>query len=125
MTNGIVSVMKDGKTILKMVAGCDGYNGKKVVECVNENTTAEEAYQIAKECKFGCVDCLVIQTPEGDLYKGDPDAFSDDEFCGAVTKSTFYREKFSDPRFNPRWACGLAHCTYIRSESGVEAPEED
>jgi hypothetical protein len=101
MTNGIIAVVKDGKVLLKIVAGCNGYNAEKLFFLLREDTTAEEAYDLAQNVGLGCTECLVVQTPEGNLFKGN------DEL------NHLYKKKFQDPRFNPRWKLGSCHLTHI------------
>lgn len=100
MTNGIVSVLKNGEVALKVVAGCDGYNADALAGLLTPDTHPEVAWRLALEAGFGCEDCLVVQHPGGDVYRGEGEL------------NPLYRERFSDPRFNPRWECGL--CGHVR-----------
>ena len=97
-TQGIVSLVKNGAVVLKCVAGCDGYNATKVADWLRENpdTDGQSAYEACRRMGFGCSDCLVIQTRNCHVWECEDDL------------SPLYREKFLDPRFNPRWDCGLA-----------------
>lgn len=102
-TQGIVSVVRGGETVLKCVTGCDGYNAEKLADAIRARgmLTAAEAHALALEVGYGCDRCLVVQDVNGDVYHGDDDL------------EPRYRATFSDPRFNPRWESGTAHHTVI------------
>lgn len=106
MTNGIVSVVKDGNVLLKAVCGCDGYNAKSLAHLLRIETEVpplDKVYDFAKSVGFGCNDCLVIQTIDDELYRGEGELHPR------------YREKFNDPNFNPRWERGICGCVEIVS----------
>lgn len=97
MTNGLVSMTQDGQVLLKVVCGCDGYNAVKMAYLLRLETEVppvDVVRRFAEAVGFGCDDCLVIQTPDADDFRGE------DEL------GPLYREKFNDPSFNPRWECG-------------------
>ncbi len=99
MTQGIVSLMKVGRVVMKIVAGSNGKNAKDLarwLRSIAHVPTMEEAYALAVQCSFGARDNLVILTEGGTLFKGDEDL------------NERYRRTFSDPRFNPRWEYGTA-----------------
>lgn len=99
MTQGIVSVVKNGEVILKIVAGSDGMNaGKLAPEIKKRNAvlSLEELHSLAIEVGFGCEKCLVVLGKESDFHMTEDDL------------PPLYRKTFSDPKFNPRWECGLA-----------------
>lgn len=98
-TNGIVSIVNEqGEMLVKVICGCDGYNAEHVVKWLKENPTLdiEEIYTHSLTLDFGCEKCLVVMnaTEEKILF--------DDELLN------LYREKFTDPNFNPRWEAGTA-----------------
>jgi hypothetical protein len=97
-TQGIVSLVKNGAVALKCVAGCDGYNAPKVADWLRENPDADgrAVYRACIDVGFGCRDCLVVLTPNFHVAECENDL------------SPLYRKTFLDPRFNPRWDCGLA-----------------
>ena len=103
MTNGIVSILKDGKVILKAVAGCNGYPAADVAKAVRKSPglSVPMLYAICRECDFGCEDCLVVQDVQTHKFAGD------DEL------GPLYKAEFSNPRFNPRWVKGTAEYTEI------------
>lgn len=96
-TQAVVSIVSDGQTLVKVVAGCDGYNAWGVAKelCKAKTLQLNTVYGIAGG-KMGCKDCLVAMDVETEIYKG-----------GDGT-SGLYRETFNDPIFNPRWNCGSA-----------------
>lgn len=103
-TQGIVSVIGKGhspecpKVLMKIVAGCEGYNAEKLAAALKEKwpVTAEEAYRLARKTPFGSGDCLVVLTPDGEL------------FFGSADLSPSYRDTFNQPEWNPRWNLGTA-----------------
>jgi hypothetical protein len=98
-TNGIVSVIKDGKTLFKCVAGCNGMTAEKLVKALAEvkELTLDNVYKACLDHDFGCKDCTVVQS-ENDFRAADQEE----------PLPPLYKEKFSDPQFNPRWDIGIA-----------------
>ncbi len=111
MTQGIVSVLKDGSVILKCVAGCNGYNAAALAKRLKAERveTHTEAYHIARELDFGCADCLVVLG--SDLIRR----------ANEDTLRSAYRDTFGDPEWNPRWDIGTADHTVVVDISG-DAP---
>ena len=93
---GLVVKTVAGKVVLKVVSGCDGDNINKLAVRLQQGglTVPAEIHAAAIEAGLGCASCLVVQTVEEDYFKGD----------GGL--SPLYRERFSDPLFNPRKASG-------------------
>lgn len=99
-TQGILSVTEAGRTLIKVVCGCDGMNIPKLKKYVQQHKvdSIPAMWQAVKACGIGCDDCLVIQDNTNNYM-----------FDGiTVNLSSIYREKFEDPRFNPRWENGTA-----------------
>ncbi len=96
-TNGIISITKENRVIFKCVAGCDGYNAKQTAKAIkkSDNYTLSNIYDICMDNGFGCKNCLVVQS-------------EDDYIAIDGELDNLYTEKFSDPKFNPRWECGIA-----------------
>ena len=118
-TQGIVSIMAaDGVTVLfKAVAGSDGYNAPKLVEWVKTQTealTTESIYAAALRVNFGSKSSLVVQDCCG--------ALCCDEEIDPGERGNLYRDtaKFRDPRFNPRWECGIADYVEVVSLMPVD-----
>jgi hypothetical protein len=113
MTNGLVSIIRDGKVILKVVVGCNGMNASDFADqlVASGNFKVFPAVEIARAADFGCDDCLVAMDDMGEIECGD--LFPED-------LGPLYFSKFQDPRFNPRWTCGLCEYTEVRDVS--EAP---
>lgn len=103
MTNGIVSVTKKGKVILKAIAGCNGDNARKLADEIRSKNmaTASEIYDAAQKVDFGCDDCLVVMTKEDVIY----------DRTGELHQR--YLETFANPSFNPRWKNGTAEYVEI------------
>ena len=97
-TQGVVTVCSQGKVVMKVVAGCDGMQARKLANRLRRRwpVTREQAYEIAEESGFGCKDCLTVmdRTRTHYLYDYKP--------------HRRYRRTFSRPRFNPRWRHGIA-----------------
>lgn len=102
-TQGTIAVIKNGQVVMKIVAGCDGYNAKATAETVGKSwpLNPRQAMAIAGEKGFGCPSCLVVIT-DTDLHTD-----SEDE------PNELYRKTFKDPHFNPRWKYGTADYTEI------------
>ncbi len=101
-TQGVVSLVNEQKgTIVKAVAGCNGYNADVLVEQINDRglQSANEIYNAAKVCKFGCSDCLVVTD-------------KDKSITNIENLHSRYSETFGNPEFNPRWEHGTAD--YVR-----------
>lgn len=104
-TQGIVSIIYNGKMLFKVVAGSDGYNAPKLVDWAKAYDgvmAAEVFYKAAIQVGFGHKTDLVVQASDGSLIFSDELSYED--FGG------LYRDysKFLDPRFNPRWEIGTA-----------------
>lgn len=99
-TQGIVSVVKDGSVIIKAVAGSNGYQAGELAAQIRGRKliTPEAVMEAAKQVGFGSQESLVVQSPSENLFEGKED----------LTGLYLDRTKFADPRFNPRWDCGLA-----------------
>lgn len=97
-TQAVISIVKNGRTFIKIVCGCDGYNTEKLVNIIEDKRLdkIQDIYSVALENKFGCKDCLVVMDDNDMIFKGDEEP------------SSLYRETFDNPSFNPRWKCGIA-----------------
>ena len=99
-TQGIVSVRENGIVVMKVVAGCDGYNAQKLADKLRNNwpVDIDRARQMAMDSQFGDPDCLVVMT-KSDIRNGHGIG---DEI------GRRYRKTFRIPEFNPRWSRGTA-----------------
>lgn len=97
-TQGMVSILKNGETFIKIVVGCDGYNIDDFCqEIINKKTVnLTELYYMALKCDFGCGECLVVMNEEKILH---PELESIDW--------SLYRNTFHNSNFNPRWESGI------------------
>ncbi len=95
-TQGLISIVKNKETIIKIVVGCDGYNIEKVVAALKKEKprTLEEIYDLCLSLDFGSESSLVVMDKNNFIYK------EDDELPER------YHSTFSDPKFNPRWEYG-------------------
>jgi hypothetical protein len=101
-TQGLVTIMSDKRVLMKVVAGCDGYNAKKLAVLIEKSwpVSKEDAIKLAVKTKFGCPDCLVVIT--------DQDTQEGSEELGLL-----YFKTFQKPKFNPRWKHGTAPYTKV------------
>lgn len=104
-TNGVVSIVKDGSTIVKAIAGCNGYNADYLLFAINAALdegiplSAENVHTLAFQKKFGCPECLVVMD---NIETIAPEAVPD-----------VFRETFDKPRHNPRFPDGQAEYVTI------------
>ncbi len=102
-TQGIVSLVNEQeKTIVKVVAGCNGAEADSLVEQIKAGglQSADEIYEAAKVCEFGCLDCLVVVDKDKSIMNN------------LENLHPRYSETFDQPEFNPRWENGTA--SYVR-----------
>lgn len=106
-TQGILSVVRQGKTLMKVVAGCNGYNIPNLEKEFQAHPTTDPKtlHGMALACEVGCDRCLVLQVSPIEFIMPE-----DDELGDALPR---WRDKFSDPRFNPRWDNGTAAYTSV------------
>lgn len=102
-------VSKEGKVLVKIVVGCEGYNIPKLKKLLRKEKalldfTVEDFINAAEESGCGCNNCLSIITPH-QVYLSDEGDFNNDEL---PEDYKLYRETFNDPKFNPRWEQGTA-----------------
>lgn len=97
-TQGLITITKGNEVFMKIVAGDNGQNAKKLAKELRKNNdfTAEKVYETALKANFGCRECLVVLVRNG--YRTD----SMDRL------PAIYRNTFDQPTFNPRWAKGTA-----------------
>lgn len=97
-TQGLVSVVRGGKVVLKVITGCDGYNAKQLASeiKVSPSLDLDYVYSLALRMGFGGEASLVVMDAERVFYP-----YDDNEVPAR------YRETFDNPRFNPRWASGM------------------
>ncbi len=98
MTQGLVTVRHNGAVKLKIVAGSDGYNAKRVATAIRKLgrvPTLTEAWTIASQNSFGGSDDLVVMNER------------DVRTCTHPI-SRLYRKTFRQAEFNPRWKQGTA-----------------
>ena len=106
-TQGMVSVVKDRKVVLKAVCGCSGYNVDKVAQAIIEENiaTIQALYDKAQQLRFGCESCRVVMDESEIVYTG-----------GDV--NPLYRDTFHAPLFNPRWNEGYCYNTLVVIKEG-------
>jgi hypothetical protein len=99
-TQGILSVVRNGKVIVKVVAGSDGYHMPALAKIVREMklSDVDSVYDEAEKLNIGsCGSLFVI---ERETFRTN----SDDE----NELPAGYRKTFDDPKWNPRWDDGTA-----------------
>lgn len=98
-TQGLVTVVKDGRVVMKIITGSDGMHAPtlaSVLKASRQVPQLEEAYKLALSLGFGSRGSLVVMNETQELFHGDDDL------------SSLYRETFGQPEFNPRWKQGTA-----------------
>lgn len=97
-TQGLLSVMKGGKVVAKVVTGSDGRNVRKIARALSGRTavTGDELLALCTANRM-LGPSLVIQMGHGFVYPCDMED-------GETTDR--YIAHFGDPEFNPRWASG-------------------
>lgn len=95
-TQGLVTVMHDGKVIYKIVAGCNGYNASKLAQSIRESwpLLLPEIFNMASRLGFGSSRCRVVISRDAVKY------------IGTEPLGVLYRATFDLPEFNPRWEHG-------------------
>lgn len=114
MTNGVVSVLVDGKVAMKIVVGCDGYRAGKLAELIrkaNRVPDVVEARALADAVGFGCGDCRAIGMPENPFNNASLWKSAKAEFSSEGLKC--YYDSFSDPEANPRWEYRADHTKIV------------
>ena len=107
VVQGLVAVIKDGKVVCKVIAGCNGGNARKVADYIADNVKdlkfakLDQIYDLASKLGFDSQGDLVVMDAV-EIFSKSKDQISD-----------LYRAKFDDPQFNPRWEVGSANFTEI------------
>lgn len=112
-TQGLLSVVdKNGKVVMKVVCGCNGYEIPKLKKMLKGKelpaTTSGMYNRVLYEAEVGCDRCLVVIDSAGLICE---DGIF--EWADIPDSYKLYKETFSDPKFNPRWAQGIADYTEI------------
>jgi len=98
MTQGVISILLGNKVVMKLIAGCNGYNAKNISKIIQKEwpVSPEKAYELAILNEFGSKRDLVVMDDEREVFRGYGDLDSR------------YRETFANPKFNPRWEMGIS-----------------
>ena len=108
-TQGIVTIWYQNKVLYKIIAGCNGMNGKQLAFKLLDSrllSDPKKIYDMALENGFGCKDCLVVSSNnEKHVYRGIEELSKDSGFG--------YYKTFDDPYWNPRWKQGSVGHLYI------------
>src|SRR5580692_4971476 len=61
-TQGVVSILRGGRVIMKIVVGCNGYSAEKLAEALEKlpAPTVDDAVRLSDDFDFGCHICRVI-----------------------------------------------------------------
>lgn len=97
-TQGLVTVQKSGRVIMKVVAGCNGYQAQRLARRMRRAwpLSVDEVHDMALRAQFGEPGCLVVITRNAARFEG------------GDRLNRRYRATFTKPRFNPRWRHGTA-----------------
>lgn len=104
MTQGLLVLVKASRTVLKAVAGCNGYHAIDLARliCQQQLRSPQSIYEAALMVDFGCEDCLIV-------YDRTRVCASDN--IGDLPER--YARTFDEPTFNPRWHYGTADHTIV------------
>lgn len=100
-TQATLALVRDGKVVRKIVAGCNGINMPSLRGFL-ETSPTDDPDELLKACRdhhVGCADCLVLQIDKHTARGLD----ESDEATAAR-----FVDHFDDPIFNPRWEHGTA-----------------
>jgi hypothetical protein len=107
-TQGMVSVIKGGKVVAKVVTGCNGSRTAQLASVIGAHGKYDPLTlaQDAKTFKVGCSDCLLIAGEN-------PDAPQKVSVYGAAdgAQVDLVVRTFQQENFNPRWERGS--CDYV------------
>lgn len=115
MTQGIVSVRRNGQMIYKIITGHDGRSAADVVLDIrehfrlhNELPDVSDLVDICAKHGFGCSECLVILQFNPCKYN-EPNVYSKQDLSeGGEEGKARYLDTFHVAQFNPRWKYGTA-----------------
>src|SRR5262249_46377412 len=95
-TQGMITLVRDNRTVMKIVAGCNGQRASFVASLIAEHRVEEigKLVELAYSYGLGCTFCLVV------FNRTEHRARIGDEL------GPLYLETFDEPTFNPRWAQG-------------------
>lgn len=99
-TQGVVSILRGGRVIMKIVVGCNGYTAEKLAGALEKlpAPTVADAIRLSDDFDFGCRICRVVVA---ELPGGSPEIHTVGDFNGDGNFD-LYRETFALPEFNPR-----------------------
>lgn len=104
-TNGLVSIVKDGKTLMKVTAGFNGYEAPVLRALIESNlekaTSPSEVFLMAQQVGFGCKECLVLMYDDGKTCLYDESELFESEMKTLATN-------FDNPYWNGRSTTGYA-----------------
>ena len=117
-TQGLVTLMRGGKVIAKMTAGCNAQKARELADdlasATDESFLPETLLSVMREHEFGCDGCRIVAVSSGkktmvlDGNDGRFEVDSEDSGYGLWAKT------FDIPEFNPRWERGTAdHCFLV------------
>jgi len=112
MTQGIVSVRKDGTMLYKIVVGHNGMYAPKVASMIRDFVdipSVETIQKICADAEFGCPDCVIILEHDPDNWNHPKlHAGKDIDWDESSPECQRYYDTFHVEQFNPRWKYGTA-----------------
>ena len=128
MTQGIVSIRKDGTMLYKIIVGHDGMNAPKVasrIRSLDHLPNVEELKTICANEDFGCPECLIILECDEHHWNA-PIFHCGREIAWEENSEDYgrYRDTFHVAQFNPRWKYGTAdHVEVVDLRSETAHPD--
>lgn len=91
-TQGMLTVLREGQVLLKVVAGCGGYHMDKLRDRLLTSgvDSLQRVWEAALEEDVGCADCLVVVSADDSYYQGEEEL------------PDLYRKTLANAGFNPR-----------------------
>ncbi|MFS1430060.1 hypothetical protein LMH73_023845 [Vibrio splendidus] len=104
-TNGVLSIVQDGKTLMRLTAGFNGYEAPVLRSEIESNiaiaTDPKAVFELAQKLGFGCKECLVLLFNDGSEYLYDDGELSEREHKNLMCN-------FDNPEWNARCSTGYA-----------------
>lgn len=110
-TQGIISLMRNGQVVRKIVTGCNGMQVPRLAAAIRTDPTddPQKLLELAVAAKLTC-GCLVIQVSPTEFVVPE----GQDEFETDTPDGRRWRDTFHNSIFNPRWENGTAaYCEIV------------
>lgn len=114
MTQGIVSIRKNGQMVYKIITGHDGMHAPEVARAIKERNlvpkdlpTIEDLQDLCDHFGFGCRGCLIILEADANNFSRPIAHVGPDCLLEGEDRERYF-DTFRVAQFNPRWKYGTA-----------------